>query len=394
MYINALFRSLVCVLLCAISLSPASVAQNLSDSSRISLMTVAPGDFLYSTFGHSALRVFDPVNNIDRCYNYGTFDFDQPNFYLNFCRGKLLYSLDVEPGRHFVRGNLQDNRPMQEQVFDLGAAQRQRLFNLLETNALPENRSYKYDFFYDNCATRIRDIVQETFFHQLQVDSSKMSQDVTLRHLLHQYLAGSPWTQFGIDLVLGLPADRRATLKARTFLPDYLHDYLQTAKLPDGKPLVRSQRQIPNGGYPLRKEADSWLSVPLLATFLFALIGFFSMRSARWGRIFDMFFWFLLGLAGLIIALLWFATDHQATKNNLNIFWALPTHLLFFRSRRLGEWSDNYFTGVSLLALLLLLTWPFCPQQLPIPALPLVVLVVVKGYFRWRGRDGVDATGA
>lgn len=165
MYINALFRSLVCVLLCAISLSPASVAQNLSDSSRISLMTVAPGDFLYSTFGHSALRVFDPVNNIDRCYNYGTFDFDQPNFYLNFCRGKLLYSLDVEPGRHFVRGNLQDNRPMQEQVFDLGAAQRQRLFNLLETNALPENRSYKYDFFYDNCATRIRDIVQETFFH-------------------------------------------------------------------------------------------------------------------------------------------------------------------------------------------------------------------------------------
>ena len=120
--------------------SPAQALRQLSDSAYISLVTVAPGPFLYSTFGHSAIRVRDPQSRYDRCFNYGTFDFDQPNFVLKFCQGRLMYFLDVESYRSFEYGNLYDRRPMKEQVLNLDAAQRQRLFDLLRENALPENR--------------------------------------------------------------------------------------------------------------------------------------------------------------------------------------------------------------------------------------------------------------
>jgi len=140
-YLPIVVFALLCHLL------PAQVVPVLSDSARISLMTVSPGSELYSVFGHSAVRVYDPITRINRVYNYGTFDFDQPNFYLNFCRGKLLYSLDVESYRNFEYGNLHDLRWMEEQVLNLNGEQRQRIFSLLQTNALPENKDYKYDFF-------------------------------------------------------------------------------------------------------------------------------------------------------------------------------------------------------------------------------------------------------
>lgn len=363
------------------------VGQNLSDSARISLMTVAPGEEVYSIFGHSALRVFDPANGYDRCYNYGTFEFEQPNFLLKFCRGKLLYYLNVEPTRAFERGNLYERRAMQEQLLNLQPTERQRLFQLLQENAREENRYYKYDFFYDNCATRIRDIVKEAHFHQINFDTAGLEKGRTMRHLLRPYLEKHPWTQFGIDLVLGLPADRRASAQDWMFLPDHLHDLFARANF-DGAPLVRAEREMPEGGFPSREirkpdPVDGFLGSPLWVMCFVAVVGLLSMANPRTARIFDAIFWFVLGLAGLVMALLWFATDHSATKSNLNILWALPTHLLFFwRSRHRSELTDNYFMGTAILTALTLLFWKFLPQEMPLAAVPLALLVVVKGYFR------------
>lgn len=357
-------------------------AQTLSDSATISLMTVAPGDFVYSTFGHGAIRVKDPVSRFDRCYNYGTFDFDQPNFLLKFCQGKLLYNLDVESYRSFEYGNLHDMRPMQEQVFNMTLSQRQRIFDLLQENNKPENRYYKYDFFYDNCATRIRDILQETYFYQLQLDTSALPKAVTMRQLLQPYLEEKPWLDFGIDLVLGLPADHRASAADCMFLPDYVHDLMGKAKTPQGLPLVLKTRNIPETPRPKSPFQPTPLDRPFWVMSFVALLGLLSMANPRTERIFDAFFWLLLGLAGLVIALLWFATDHTATKNNLNILWAWPTHLFFFwRNRRTGT-VENYFTVAALAAALLLIFWQWMPQEMPTPALPLVVLIVVKGLWR------------
>jgi hypothetical protein len=375
-YLPIVVFALLCHLL------PAQVVPVLSDSARISLMTVSPGSELYSVFGHSAVRVYDPITRINRVYNYGTFDFDQPNFYLNFCRGKLLYSLDVESYRNFEYGNLHDLRWMEEQVLNLNSEQRQRIFSLLQTNALPENKDYKYDFFYDNCATRIRDLVKETFFHQITFDSSGLKPGVTMRQLLKPYLKNYPWTDFGIDLILGLAADRKARAEDYMFLPDHLHDLIGATQLDGKTPLVLSEHNIPENKIAQPAFTPGFLDHPLWVMCFIALLGLLSMANPRTERIFDLVFWLVLGLAGLVIALLWFATEHTATKTNLNLFWALPTHLLFFWRRNKSEFVENYFTGTAILAALMLIFWAWIPQALPVAAVPVVVLVVVKGIWR------------
>lgn len=365
----------------------------LSDSSTVSLMTVAPGDAVYSYFGHSALRVRDPQGRLDRCYNYGTFDFDQPNFLLKFCRGKLLYMLDTEPTRAFEYGNLHDHRSMREQILRLNREQRQAIFNFLENNALPENRSYKYDFFYDNCATRIRDAVNSSLEYRLHYDTSGLQRPQTMRQLLRPYLTQHPWTQFGIDLVLGMPADRVAHAEQFMFLPDYVHDLFARASIDGSTPLVQAEHQIPEQPFPRLQMPGGLFSSPFWVMVLVAVLGLLSMGNLRLERIFDTLFWFVLGLAGLIMALLWFATDHSATKDNLNLMWALPTHLLFFWRRTRTEVTEIYFTAAAILAAIALAFWKFLPQELPLAAMPLAGLVVVKGMWRhWKKRGSTKTS--
>ena len=361
---------------------------HLSPDARISLMTVAPGEFVYSTFGHSAIRVYDPQQRLDRCYNYGTFDFEQPHFLLKFCRGKLLYFLNLEPYRSFEYGNLADRRAMKEQWLQLDTLQKQRLFSLLQENAKEENRYYKYDFFYDNCATRIRDIVKESFFHQITFDSTQLPMGATMRDLLHQYLTRLPWTEFGIDLILGTPADRRAAPEDFMFLPDYVHDMFGTAKLPDGSALVANERFNPQQPFPAPEWKPGFFERPLFVTCFVALLGLLSMANPRTEHIFDTIFWFVIGLAGLIMALLWFATDHSATKSNFNLMWAMPTHLLVFWRLRATEPLRNYFMVMAVLAGLALIFWAFWPQDMPTAAIPLAGLVVVKGLWRRYWKKG------
>ena len=361
--------------------SASLIAQpQLTPQAQASLMTVAPGTELYSTFGHSALRIHDEALQVDRIYNYGTFDFDQPNFYLNFCRGKLLYMLDREPYASFVRGNLLERREMKEQVLALSPEQVQSLFNYLENNALPANRNYKYDFFYDNCATRIRDAVETVLERDWEVDSSSLASGTTMRQLLRPYLKPHPWTQFGIDLVLGMPTDREATARTFVFLPDHLSDAFGGAQLSNGAALVARTKALPaDAPYP----SSSLPILPMPAVLLFTLLGLLSLLHPIAERVFDAVFWTLIGVAGVIIFLLWFFTDHQATKGNLNIFWAQPWHILAFLFQK-GKVARYFYLVSFALAALFILLWPFLPQEFPWEAGPLAALVAFKSmrYYR------------
>jgi len=390
-------HSLLCFFLLAAYSGFCQIIPVLSDSARISLITVAPGDETYSMFGHSALRVYDYRNRLDRCYNYGTFEFDQPNFLLKFCRGKLLYYLDIESYRGFEYGNLSDRRGMQEQLLHLDEAHKQRLFELLSVNAREDNRYYKYDFFYDNCSTRIRDIVQEAYFHEIDYDSTHLPMGTTMRQLLRPYMRPHPWTEFGIDLLLGLPADKRARPEDFMFLPDGMHEVFGHTMLAPGVQLVQAEHTIPDT--PLAREAfePDFFQHPFWVMCLVAVVGLLSMANPRTEHWFDTLFWFMLGLVGLMITLLWVATDHSATKNNLNVLWALPTHLLFFWRRNRSEFTQNYFIGTAILAAMTLLFWKWLPQEMPVAAIPLVGLVVIKGLWRhyWKVESWRDEfTGA
>jgi Domain of unknown function (DUF4105) len=358
-------------------------AQNggtLSDSAYISLWTVEPGNELYSIFGHSAIQVRDVAKNVNKVYNYGTFDFETPNFYGKFMRGQLPYYLNIEPYRYFEASNLREYRTMTEQVLNLDNGQRQRLFDLLETNARDENKFYHYEFFYDNCATRIRDIFQETMFHSINWDSTHMRKDMTMRKLLHEQLVTMPWSEFGIDLVLGTPCDRRPIGQDYMFLPKYLHDVVGNSKKSDGAKLVQGERQVTPPPH-MAAIGESPYTGPIWIMGLVALIGILSMFHPTIRKVFDWIFWPTLSLIGVLILGLWFFTEHNATKGNLNLVWAFPLHILFFARRHTSEWAKNYFKGLGMVCIIMLLLWKFLPQQLPVGIIPILVLISVKCLF-------------
>lgn len=364
-----------------LSLTWTRLPETLSDSARFSLITVAPGEFVYSTFGHTALRLNDSASGVDVCFNYGTFDFEQPGFVLKFCQGRLQYMLDIEYYRDFEYGNLYFRRPMTEQVLNLSREQISKLYALLRDNYRPENRFYKYDFFYDNCATRVRDILENTLGGSLAYNTEKAEEGITMRQLLHKYLPAKPWLGFGIDLVLGMPADKTATVRDYMFLPDYLYMFLGKATTSGGYPVTLQERMIPSGGvYPALPQRNA-ITAPLIAVTIVSLTGLFFVFREKGRKYFDNLFWSVLGIGGIIIALLWFATDHTATKVNLNLLWMLPTHLAlpFLKP---SKWKTGYQYATGITAVLLLAGWLWLPQQLPVEIIPLLLLITIKTLFK------------
>jgi len=370
-------RLLILVLLWGAVSGVYSVAQiaRISPEATFSLITDAPGDALYMAFGHSAIRLRDSAQNLDVVFNYGTFDFDEPNFYLKFARGKLRYALSDAYFSQYVRKPIP---AYTEQLLLLSPSQKELLFRFLWLNIQEDNRWYAYDFFYDNCATRIRDALVQVCGDSLVFPVREA--DKSFRDLLHEYLRVHPWMELGIDVVLGLPADRVATSDQQMFLPDYLSESFEGATL-NGAPLVGEKVFLSGSSEDwMPKTPFPW---PLLVGWLVLLSGLFlTLRRCAAGLIwFDRVFFFLVGLVGLIIFFLWFCTEHAAAKNNLNLFWAFPWHLVaaFLLHRKpLPAWASMGFRVSAVSALALLCGWAFLPQNLHEALIPVVLLVLLR----------------
>jgi hypothetical protein len=379
-------KTLLCCLLIIATLYGVD-AQSLSTQSTISLLTGSPGNELYSTFGHSAVRVKDPASNVDMVFNYGTFDFSTPNFYVKFVQGKLLYILSVEPFESFQFSFQYQNRSVTEQVLNLDMMQKNRLYSMLLENYKPENRSYKYDFFFDNCATRIRDILGEALDDKLQYNYPEVWQkgDITFRNLIDLYLLNHPWSDFGIDLALGVPTDHVARPTDYMFLPDYLSMALDSAVVMKGDasvPLVLSKTEI-LGNVPVD---NSSVDVPLILAWSLCILSFaftYQGIKKRHRRVwFDTIFFSVIGIVGWVVFLLWFATDHIATKTNLNILWAVPLHmpLFLFWNALPTIFRKIYIWFTLILYLAILAFWKIIPQSFHAAFIPLILIMVTR-YF-------------
>ncbi|MFO7999154.1 MAG: DUF4105 domain-containing protein [Bacteroidales bacterium] len=354
-------------------------SDSLSPGATISLLTASPGEELYSVFGHSALRVYDPVHQIDEVYNYGTFDFDTPNFYWKFTRGKLLYQLSVSSLSAFLGEYQYEGRAVYEQVLALDPDEMQRLYHFLQINRLPENRDYLYDFFFDNCATRIRDVI-DNYVDIVWADDVFRGPPRSFRDMLHPYLGNLPWPAFGIDLALGLPSDRVARPWEYMFLPDEMFMAFAHARRTDGRPLVQGFRDLLQET--LEREEPPYLTPNKLMWIIFLIRGL-SFFSRRFSRGFDLVYFSLLGVGGLLIAFLWFLSDHDATNNNLVLLWMLPTHLYFI----FGTLSSSprrmvmyYFRVVFGINLLLLAFWLALPQDFNEAFFPLILIAAAKAF--------------
>ncbi|MFT3827301.1 MAG: DUF4105 domain-containing protein [Chitinophagaceae bacterium] len=348
---------------------------------KISLLTCSPGEELYSTFGHSALRVKDDYYGSDVIYNYGTFEFND-EFYMKFVRGKLNYFLSVEKYDEFVGSYQWEKRGIIEQELQLTCAEKQALVSALGLNMRKENRYYKYDFLFDNCTTRLRDIISKHTSNRVLFKNILPEEVPTFRNLLYTYLnaGGQHWSKLGIDILLGSKLDKKVTNEQAMFLPEILMKGFDNAYT-SGHPLVKSKQTILSAA-PI-EPATTWFRPELLFTALFVLIGLLSFnknrRIARAMRIFDVVFFMLLGLLGVLLLFMWFGTDHIVCSNNYNLLWALPTHLpVAFILHKQKKWLQQYFIVTLIIALLLAVCWLFLPQQLNTTVLPILGIIAIR----------------
>ena len=369
-----------------------SFSQSDSCTLRISLLTCSPGAELYSTFGHTALRVTDLTTGSDLIYNYGTFDFND-EFYPKFVLGKLLYYLSVETFDGFVYAYQMEGRSVVEQLLNLTCEEKTQLSRALQVNALEQNKYYRYDFLYDNCTSRVRDIVKKLAQRPFVYNNILEGDIPSFRNLIHSYLdkAGQYWSKFGIDILMGTSVDKKVTNEQAMFLPDYLYQGFDSARI-NNEPLV-SQKGV------IYKAPEMIVSKSLFRPFyvflaLLLFMGALQFLKARWAatllKVLDFICFFLTGVLGIIMLFMWFGTDHQVCRNNFNLLWAIPTNAIaafFLFSRK--EWVRKYFSFVFWISILLAFTWFLIPQHLNIAVAPLILLQVIRSnHYSKKANDG------
>ncbi|MCC7224403.1 MAG: DUF4105 domain-containing protein [Chitinophagales bacterium] len=386
------------ILLCALPLLRLQAQQDrLSNVAEISLITAEPGTEVYSYFGHSAIHIRDTLQGIDRVYNYGTFDFDTPNFYGKFVRGQLPYRLAVGRFDGFLENYSEENRSLYAQILNLSTAEKQRLYDLLIENYRPENREYPYDFFFDNCATRIRDIIAKAVPNNaLHFDENPGNPPLTFRQLIDPYIRRNKWLDWGIDLILGVRSDRIATPYEYQFLPDHLQTAFDKASIVDSagirRPLVANKlilfKATPDYTPP------SWVGRMLTPLVLFPVLCVLGIALSWWAQRrghalsgLDYTLLSILGLLGWLLVFCWVGTQHKVLAGNYNLLWAMPLHLplLFLLPRFSKTWQRGYWLFTCFLALAAcVVTLLQQPQGLHQAVFPIAVLVMFRCMVRLR----------
>ena len=371
------------LLMLATSAANAQYFAILSPQAKVSLVTFGPGTELYSGFGHSVLWVYDPVLRIDNAYSYGTFSFEQGNYYLNFLKGYLPYSISVHPLAPQIDYYREENRSINEQVLNLSQPQKQRLFVYLETNYLPQNRVYQYKFFYDNCASRLGVALQAACGDSLDF-KGYTREKLSFRQWIDRYaFKQNPWADFGMDLALGTPADEIATPIQATFLPDNLAAAFADTRIktPAGmQPLVLSSQEIFKADPIVYKGTFTPAVVFWSIAILTVLFTFWQISKQKVNLTFDKVLFTIVGLSGWILALLWFATEHGDTKWNYDLLWAFPLWLpiiLLVSKNRKPAWFQFFLIFYGFL--LLCATANVAKHNYVI--IPILITLIVRVYY-------------
>lgn len=360
-----------------------SQVKELSPRARFSVLTCGPGTDLYATFGHSAFRLTDPEQGIDWVYNYGTFDFNTPNFYMKFARGKLPYALSRQRFENFLYTYQLESRWVREQLLELSPQERNTLFSYLEENNRPENRFYRYDFLFENCATKIPEVLRSVLGAGLSFSYDHLGDPLTFRELIQKNLRWNSWSSFGIDLALGAVVDQDAKGREYSFLPEYVRSQIQHASL-GASPLTVRERTILD--IPPPEPIYYFTATPLFWTLL--LLGFtiaitwIDFRNGTRSRVLDFVLFFLTGASGLVIAMLWFLTDHNTTVWNANLLWAFPLNLVLAFTMLFPVLSAKqlrtYIAGLLIFLFLALAIWAVGIQVFSLVLIPVWTALLLR----------------
>jgi hypothetical protein len=358
----------------------------------IYLLTCGPGTETYSVYGHSALRIVIPEKNSDIVYNWGVFDFAAPNFVWKFAKGRLDYYLGVSSYNNFLKEYFVEGRWVVSQKLNLDTAETEMLFQLIAENLKPGNLTYRYDFFYDDCSTRIRDLIEKSVGENLIYPPAEKERDMlTFRFLTGEYEKVMPWTKTGIDLIMGSPGDKKASFRDRMFLPIELKKGLSELLIRrNGKliPLLTNPEIVVDFKQPVLKGKllTSPMSVfSLILIIVIFLTGYF--RGKRANNIIDTVIFAIFSVLALLMIFFNFFTDHQQMKWNLNILWLNPFIMVCLISLLFKkDWSVwfrvVFFMAAGFLALVVVL-----PQHLNNAFVPLLIILIlrssIRSYFSW-----------
>lgn len=362
-------------------------SEKLSDDSKISVLTVGPGASLNDAFGHSAFRIKDPRNNIDVVYGYGEYDFDTPNFYLKFAQGKLNYLISKTNFNRFYQVYSYYDRSINEQVLNLSALEKEKLYNFLINNYKPENRGYLYEFFFDNCATKIKDVANTTLNGSIQFKKPEDFEDASFRTLIQENLNKNSWGSLGIDVALGSVIDRQASAEDHMFLPKNIYKFFAVASKDNNTmPLVEKSQVLYSKKGVI--ETNSFLTSPLsilglLGVFIL-FITFKDYKEKKQSKWLDITLFSTTGLFGIVLLLLWFATDHKGTHQNYNLLWAFALNVLVvgqFFKKKISSWFVKYIKLLIILLCLLTLHWIIGVQVFAIGLIPLLIALFIRYLF-------------
>lgn len=383
------------------------------ESLRISVLTFGPGDLVFERFGHNALRIVDPSTGTDLAYNWGMFDFNQPNFLGRFLSGDTKYwvaAFNSQPLIAFYAGH---DRDVVEQVLDLTAAEKAELKALVETNVQEANKYYRYQYFLDNCSTRIRDALNQVLGGSLQRRFVPITTTYSYRDESIRLTGPTYYSQLGIELALGPSADKPLTAWESMFVPMRMRDFLREVTVPSPaggtRPLVAQEIVLhtptarpPEA--PERRGLTLGALGPVLGAWMLMLVPT-SLEARRKRRIpaavMAALFYGVTGLIGCVLLGMWLFSAHTFWYWNLTLLLCSPVALAaavlgaraVMRGRR-GVLDTMVLAAVAVFAVMALLIAPFVEQRLAGPLMVLLPGHIGLALVIWRHTQAPPVSGS
>lgn len=351
-----------------------------ADSLRVSVITCYPGREVYELCGHSALRIRS--EQFDSVWNYGLFDFNEPNFVYRFVKGETDYMVGGYPFHWFLTEYLASGRKVVEQELALTNDQASKLRRMLQVESLPQNRTYRYNYVRDNCVTRILDRLDSVAGQRI-IYSDSVAHG-SFRREMRSYHRNYPWYQFGIDLALGSGIDAPTTAREEMFAPIDAMNRIATAHTADGEPLVRKTVILSEGSDGATEGPTPWYLTPLFwcsaACVILLLCAWLDLRHGKLTRIVYALYYLILGLAGCVICFLVVFSDHEATSPNMMLLWLNPLALIvpaLIWVRSMRAVVAGYFWLNLVVVSGMVLIWPFQKQSANPAFFPLMIADIV-----------------
>ena len=360
------------------SLNTKADSKKENEEFKISILSIGEGQSLADAFGHTGIRIIDKKTNSDVVFNFGIYDYNAPNFYSNFVKGRPVYKLGVQNYISFINNYIKQDRYIIEHVINLDKKATQKIINLLVKNL--EDPNYIYDYLRDNCSTRVADLfIKQT--EQPQNTKIDILTENSYRKLIHSKINENSWGALGIDLCLGAIMDRKISIKETLFLPEKLMQYLDSLIEKDSKSITKNIIFSPQSSLLYNENLPNPLLINSLLSVLLIFITFLNFKKSIWKKWIDILIYFSSGTLGLLVIYLWFFSNHFASAQNFNFLWAFPFNLIMvyvLLRENPPNWAVNFIKLNIILLVLLFIHWATGVQKYNITLLPIFIALLVR----------------